>query len=202
MSEKQDTELVIKEAARDIFLKKGYAGARMQDIADRAGINKALLHYYYRSKEKLFDVIFFEQFSKLIGQVKAGVNSGLNLHDKIEFFIDKYIELLEENPYLPLFVINELSRDSERFIGKLKTFEVYPEAASMVAMMMQAMEEGTIKKYHPFHLLMNIMSLSVFPFIAKPMIKTITNIEEEDWKEIMADRKEQVKAFVFNALEI
>ncbi|KAA3622605.1 MAG: TetR/AcrR family transcriptional regulator [Bacteroidetes bacterium] len=202
MSEKQDTELIIKEAARDIFLKKGYAGARMQDIADKAGINKALLHYYFRSKEKLFDVIFFEQFGKLIGQVKEGLRGDMNLHDKIEFFVDKYIGLLEQSPYLPLFVINELSRDSERFIDKLKSFEVYPEAASMIGMMMQEMEKGAIKKYHPFHLLMNIMSLSVFPFIAKPMIMTITQVKDEDWKELMADRKEQVKAFIFNALEI
>ncbi len=202
MSEKQDTELIIKEAARDIFLKKGYAGARMQDIADKAGINKALLHYYFRSKEKLFDVIFFEQFGKLIGQVKEGLRGDMDLHGKIDFFVDKYIGLLEENPYLPLFVINELSSDPERFIDKLKSFEVYPEAASMVSLMMQEMEKGSIKKYNPFHLILNIMSLSVFPFIAKPMLKTIIKIEEEDWKELMAERKEQVKAFIFNALEI
>lgn len=202
MSEKQDTETIIKEAAKEVFLQKGYDGARMQDIADKTGFNKALLHYYFRSKEKLFDVIFFEQFGKLIGQVKQGLRGDMNLHDKIAFFIDQYIGLLEKNPYLPLFVINELSKNPDRFLDKLKSFEVYPEAASMVATMMEAMEEGKIKKYHPFHLLINIMSLSVFPFIAKPMIKTITNIEEEDWQTIMAERKEQVKAFVFNALQI
>ena len=202
MSEKQDTETIIKEAAKEVFLQKGYDGARMQDIADKTGFNKALLHYYFRSKEKLFDVIFFEQFGKLIAQVKQGIRGEMNLHDKLEFFIDNYIGMLEQNPYLPLFVINELSRNPDRFMDKIKSFEVYPEAAAMIGMMLEAMEEGKIKKYNPFHLLMNIMSLSVFPFIAKPMIMYITDVEEEDWQTIMKDRKEQVKAFVFNALGI
>lgn len=202
MSEKQQTELVIKEAAKQVFLRKGFSGARMQDIADYAGINKALLHYYYRSKEKLFDVIFMEQFSELIGQLKQGLSSELGLSGKIEFFIDKYISVLEKNPYLPLFVINEITKDQDRFIGKIKKFDAFPEAASMVGMMLQAMEDGKIKRYHPFHLLMNIISMSVFPFLAKPMLISISGITEADWKELMKERKEEVKRFVFSALSI
>ena len=174
----------------------------MQDIADNAGINKALLHYYYRSKEKLFDVIFMEQFSELIGQLKQGLDSGLDLFEKIEFFIDKYISVLEKNPYLPLFVINEISKDQERFIGRIKKFDAFPEAAAMVGMMLQAMEDGKIKRYHPFHLLMNIISMSVFPFLAKPMLISISGISEADWKELMKERKEEVKRFVFSALSV
>lgn len=202
MSEKQQTELVIKEAAKQVFLRKGFSGARMQDIADYAGINKALLHYYYRSKEKLFDVIFMEQFSELIGQLKQGLSSELGLSGKIEFFIDKYISVLEKNPYLPLFVINEITKDQDRFIGKIKKFDAFPEAASMVGMMLQAMEDGKIKRYHPFHLLMNIISMSVFPFLAKPMLISISGITEADWKELMKERKEEVKRFVFSALSV
>lgn len=202
MSEKQQTELVIKEAAKQVFLRKGFSGARMQDIADYAGINKALLHYYYRSKEKLFDVIFMEQFSELIGQLKQGLSSELGLSGKIEFFIDKYITVLEKNPYLPLFVINEITKDQDRFIGKIKKFDAFPEAASMVGMMLQAMEDGKIKRYHPFHLLMNIISMSVFPFLAKPMLISISGITEADWKELMKERKEEVKRFVFSALSV
>lgn len=202
MSEKQQTELVIKEAAKQVFLRKGFSGARMQDIADYAGINKALLHYYYRSKEKLFDVIFMEQFSELIGQLKQGLSSELGLSGKIEFFIDKYISVLEKNPYLPLFVINEITKDQARFIGKIKKFDAFPEAASMVGMMLQAMEDGKIKRYHPFHLLMNIISMSVFPFLAKPILISISGITEADWKELMKERKEEVKRFVISALSI
>jgi TetR/AcrR family transcriptional regulator len=154
MSAKQDTESIIKEAAKEIFLQKGYDGARMQDIADKTGFNKALLHYYFRSKENLFDVIFFEQFGKMIKQVKEGLKGEMNLHDKIEFFVDNYISMLEKNPYLPLFVINELSRNPDRFVDKIKSFKIHATAASMVSMMMDAMEDGVIKKYQPFHLLM------------------------------------------------
>ena len=141
-----------------------------------------------------------EIFTGLMSQLKEGLNSELGLIEKIEFFVDKYIGLLEANPYLPLFVINEISKDPDRFIDKLKHLGAFPEAASMVGLMLKAMEEGTIKEYHPFHLFMNIMSLSVFPFIARPMLVTITGIDEEEWKELMKDRKEEVKRFIFNAL--
>lgn len=202
MSEKKQTELLIKEAATQIFLKKGYAGARMQDIAKTAGINKALLHYYFRSKEKLFDVIFMELFSKFIGQLQEGLMVEAGFLEKLDFFIDKYISLIQGNPYLPLFVINEISKNPDKFVGKLKSNKSFPQAAAMMGMMMQAMEDGTIKKYPPFHLLMNIISMSVFPFIAKPILMNVTEMNDQEWEELMKDRKEHVKAFLYSALNI
>ena len=92
----------------------------MQEIANDAGINKALLHYYYRSKEKLFDVIFMELFTEFIGQLKEGLMGEKGFKEKLEFFLDKYIATIQANPYLPLFVINEITKNPEKFIGKLK----------------------------------------------------------------------------------
>ena len=202
MAEKQQTELIIKEAAKEIFVRKGYSGARMQDIADEAGINKALLHYYYRSKEKLFDVIFTEIFNSLIGQLADGLKGTQDLFVKIELFIDTYITVLEKNPYLPLFILNEISQNPDRFVDKVKKMDSFSEAANMAGLMLQAMEEGKIRAFHPFHLFMNIISLSIFPFIAKPMFKTVGGIDEETWKTLMQTRKEEVKRFIFNAITI
>ena len=105
-------------AAREVFLQKGFAGARMQDIADEAGINKALLHYYFRSKEKLFETIFREAFEKLIPHITEVFSSDLPFYDKIRAFTDAYITMAIENPFIPLFVLNAMHSDPEGFQKK------------------------------------------------------------------------------------
>ena len=97
----QGTEEKILSAARKIFTTKGMAGARMQDIANEAGINKALLHYYYRDKEKLFETIFLEEAQKFFPKINAIFQSDDPLFLKIEKFVDEYIDEMLENPYLP-----------------------------------------------------------------------------------------------------
>ena len=104
-------------SAREIFHKRGFEGARMQEIADKAGINKALLHYYFRSKEKLFDAVFDEALKALLPKVKELLNAELPLFDKIKYFTENYITLLMKNMYLPVFVINEMYQNPEKFVG-------------------------------------------------------------------------------------
>ena len=97
----QSTEQIILEAAKKVFVRKGMAGARMQDIADEAGINKALLHYYFRNKEKLFEMIFMEAAEKFFPRINAIFDSDQPLFEKIESFCEEYISVVMENPYLP-----------------------------------------------------------------------------------------------------
>ncbi len=115
----KSTEEKILAAAKKVFIAKGMAGARMQDIADEAGINKALLHYYFRSKEKLFEMIFMEAAQKLFPKINFIFESDVSLFEKIENFCEEYITIMSENPYLPLFVLNEISRDPEIFMKKI-----------------------------------------------------------------------------------
>ena len=114
MKEKDSgTEQRILEAARNIFIHKGYYGARMQEIADEAGINKALLHYYFRSKDRLFETIFQQSFSKFV-PVIGGILAGSDpWQKKIGAFVENYLQLLYSNPYLPQFILNEINRDPE-----------------------------------------------------------------------------------------
>ena len=113
------TEEKILEAAKKVFTSKGMYGARMQDIADEAGINKALLHYYFRSKQKLFEVIFAAAAQKLFTKINFIFESDMPLFEKIEHFTEEYITVMMESPYLPLFVLNELSQDSQAFLNKV-----------------------------------------------------------------------------------
>ena len=105
------TEEKIYEVARRIFILKGMDGARMQEIADEAGMNKALLHYYFKSKENLFKAVFKDTFSKFFVKVKDTLSSDFSPKEKLIVFIDNYIDLIMANPYVPQFIINEINRD-------------------------------------------------------------------------------------------
>ena len=115
MDKIENTEEKILEAAKQVFQIKGLAGARMQEIADVAGINKALLHYYFRTKEKLFTVIFRFALKELQPQVIGILNSDLSLEDKIRAFVEKYLNIIKKNPSLPQFVINQLNQNPDSF---------------------------------------------------------------------------------------
>lgn len=196
------TEEKIKEAAKKIFIKRGYAGARMNDIADELGMNKALLHYYYRSKEKLFEVIFFEVFDMLLPKLKATVTTDLPLRKKIELFVNTYVDAIASNPYVPMFILHELSQDPDRFVEKLKRRNSFPEIGQFILQVIQEMEEKNIQQYHPFHFFMNMISMCAFPFVARPMLQAVSGIGDEHWNEIMAIRKEEVTRFILNAIRI
>ena len=117
-NEKDSTQAKILSAAKQVFLLKGMAGARMQDIADEAGINKALLHYYFRSKEKLFETIFSEALNQFFPKIAHIIESDITLFQKIESFCSEYITTMQQNAYLPLFVLNEVNKQPEYFKEK------------------------------------------------------------------------------------
>ena len=114
-----NTEQRILEAARKAFMHKGMSGARMQDIADEAGINKALLHYYFRNKDQLFEMVFKEAFTRFLPRLNQLIESDLGLFDKIETFVGDYIEMALQNPFLPLFVLNEMNKQPAVFFKKM-----------------------------------------------------------------------------------
>nr|MCU0409437.1 TetR/AcrR family transcriptional regulator [Bacteroidales bacterium] len=118
------TEEKIFEAATDVFLEKGMDGARMQDIASHAGINKALLHYYYRTKEQLFSRVFEMIAGRMLAKFSPVFETDLSLEEKIRFFFRTHIEFMQKNPRLPGFILSEVSRNPERFRKLLGTIEI------------------------------------------------------------------------------
>src|SRR5574339_606892 len=113
------SEEKILAAARKVFMEKGMAGARMQDIADEDGINKALLHYYFRSKDKLFETIFAETSSRFIPRMTEILNADTPLFEKINTFCEAYISQIQQNPYMPLFLMNEANKHPDSFLQKM-----------------------------------------------------------------------------------
>jgi AcrR family transcriptional regulator len=185
----QSTEERIKNAARIVFHQKGFAAARTRDIAQEAGINLALLNYYFRSKEKLFDLIMYETFHGFLQSMTGVFNDKeTSLYGKIEILADRYIDLLIQQPEIPLFVLSEVRNDPDAFIAKMQMKELAFKSHFLVQFQ-QAVEEGKMPPIHPVQLLMNLVSLVIFPFIARPMMKNIGGLSDADFNMLMIQRK-------------
>ncbi len=197
----QSTEEKILAAARKAFLSKGLAGARMQDIADEAGINKALLHYYFRSKEKLFEMIFMEAAQKLFPKINFIFESNMPLFEKIEHFADEYISVMVENPYLPLFVLNEINQNPVSFFKKLNEKFGFPDPKLFLEQIEKEIKKGNIKRINPVQLFMNMLSLCIFPFMAKPMFQLRMGLVESHFREFMEQRKKEVPKFIIDSIK-
>lgn len=190
------TEQKIKNAARVIFHKKGYAATRTRDIADEAGINLALLNYYFRSKQKLFDMIMQESLQEF-RQSMTGVfnNEKTSLESKIETLISNYIDLLIDQPDIPLFILTELRTNPKELISKMNRKE-FLENSYFIKQYQQAVKEGTIAPVHPLHFIMNLMGMVVFPFVGSPMLKSLGNLKQEEFDELMQERKRLIPKWI------
>ena len=200
--EKISTEEKILLAAKDVFMRKGYAGTRMQEVADAAGINKAMLHYYFRSKEKLFRVILTEATEIIAPMLVRAISSEKSVMDKIEDLVRGYIAILKERPYLPLFVVHELSQNQGAFMRE--TLQKDTQQPAMLGFIQQVIEEGeagTIRKVNPLTLVMNTMSMVVFPYVARPMIEVMTDTQGITFDMLMADRAEEIIDFIHRSLQ-
>jgi TetR/AcrR family transcriptional regulator len=191
----------ILAAARKVFTTKGMAGARMQDIADEAGMNKALLHYYFRDKDKLFEVVFLEEAQKFFPKINGIFNSDAPLFEKIEIFVNEYIDEMLENPYLPWFVLNEVNRDPDQFMYKIWGKDNLPKPGKFLEQIEKEVKKGTIKKINPMHLLMNLLSMTIFPFVAKPMITRNLHLSDLQFKKIMEERRKEVPKFIIDSIK-
>jgi TetR/AcrR family transcriptional regulator len=197
----KSTEERILEAARKVFVRNGMYGARMQDIADEAGINKALLHYYFKNKQQLFEEIFMEAAGKLFPRIKEIFSSDEPLFVKIEQFCDEYITVVLDNPYLPLFVLNEMNRDPVYFMNKIWSGKKRPDPQKFLQQIDTEVKKGTIKPVSPLQLLMNLLSMTIFPFIGKPVFQANLGIDEWQWRMIMEQRKKEIPKFIIEAIK-
>ena len=195
------TESTILDAAKRVFQHKGMMGARMQEIADEAGINKAMLHYYYRSKQLLFEAVFKKAFSMLAPQLNEVMNADTSIFEKIRNFSDNYISFVIKHPYLPNFIIQELNRNPE-FIKKLIAEEHFPNIVKFRKQVDAKIAEGVIRPIKAEQLFINIMALNIFPFVGAPLIKSFMGISDDVFNQLMEDRKTEVADFIINSIKI
>lgn len=198
-TENTETEILI--AAKEIFQQKGMAGARMQEIADKAKINKALLHYYYRSKQLLFEAVFKSAFSLLSPQLNKVLNDDSDLFEKIRKFTENYVSFVIKHPYLPNFVVQELNKNPE-FVQKLRSEKNFPSIEKFKLQVSDAINQGIIKPIEAEQLFINIISLNIFPFIGEPLLMALVNVDKESYNKILENRKTEVAEFIINSIKI
>lgn len=196
----KDTEQLILNAARKVFIEKGLDGARMQEIADEAGINKALLHYYFRSKEKLFEMIFMEEIGKFLPKMLTLMSSqDISIDEKIRAFVNNYISIFINNPFLPSFIIREIHRDPENirqyFLKSGFDVNNVRFAISNLALQLK-MSEDEARNF-----MINLVSLCVFPFAGRPLIeKLLFQGNKEEYSVFLEQRKSFVADFIIKSL--
>ena len=185
------TEEKIKEAARVVFTRKGYAATKVRDIAAEADINLALVNYYFRSKEKLFQLIMDETIKKLFDRIQNIINDESSaITEKVERVVDYYISLLIENPDFPFFIVNEVMSGSNKLpqlTDNGKLFFNSHFAKQVIALQ----TEGKIQ-YHPINIMMNLVGMIVFPFLTRSVIFGSETLGMDEFTKIVEERKKLI----------
>lgn len=178
------TEDKIKEAARKVFLRKGFSATRTRDIAEEAGINLALLNYYFRSKQRLFEEVMKEKIQTLLKTIIPVLqDSTTTLEEKIDQIVSNYITVLSKNNDLPIFVLNELRKDNIAFISKLPVGKLLLQTSFILQL------KERRKDIDPVQFLISLMGLIIFPFVAKPILTQSGLINEKKFQALIQERE-------------
>lgn len=190
----RDTEALILQAAEREFLEKGYSGAKTTAIAQAAGVTHAMLHYYFRTKEKLFEKIVADKMDKL-KRVMFGVigNPDLPLRERLKQGVEQHFDFIAENPHLPRFIFNELHEHPER-IDQVKN-SIASIAAKAITTLQNEIDRkaasGECRPVDARMLMLDIASLNLFPFIAAPLISSSFGKLFEGRDEFLEMRKKE-----------
>ena len=193
----QTTEEKILEAASEVFTEKGFSGTRTRDIAEKAGINLALLNYYFRSKEKLFEQVMKAKIILLFGQILPIItNEKTTLEEKIDLASEKYFEILSRNPNLPLFVISEIQKKNSNITKIIPVNKIF-ENSVIIKQIKEKRPE-----INPLHYLVNFLAMTIFPFVAKPVFNAFELTNEAEYHQFISERRKLVPIWMKQLLEI
>ena len=182
------TEERIKEAARKVFLQKGYAATRVKDIATEAGLNIALLNYYFRSKEKLFDLVMLEKLQQFAGELHhIMLDEATLLREKVERISAFYVDLLLAQPELPVFIFSELKANPAKLAGIIGAKKVLLHSRFAEQLREELGSRGSAVS--PLQYIMSLLGMAVFPFVARPVLQLVGGQDDADFAALMQERK-------------
>ena len=203
----RDTEDRILDAAHAVFLQRGTAGARMQEVADEAGVNKALLHYYFRSKDQLAQAVFRRALETLLPQAMEVLRSEASIEEKVRRIVDLEVEILRRNPFLPGYLLGELTHHPERVqeifesVVGMKLGQLGEEVrGTLRGQLNRAARDGRLRRMPPEEFLMNLMALAIFPFAAQPLLRLVLDLDEAGFDALLVRRRKRLPEFFLNAL--
>jgi AcrR family transcriptional regulator len=197
-------EQIILEVAEKLFVEKGFAGTKTTEIADEAGVNHALLHYYFRTKENLFNRIFEQKLSQVLNSFLIVTDDNTSFFDKLKNGIEAHFDFIGKNPKLPLFVLREVVMDKDRrdFMEK----HLFPTGKMLYenfkTSIRKEMKKGAIRPVKAMDVLLNIASLNVFAFVAAQMLFDMDAEENREKLQIfLEERKKNNVNLIINSLK-
>ncbi|NLX65900.1 MAG: TetR/AcrR family transcriptional regulator [Bacteroidales bacterium] len=202
--EDKSMELQILEAAEKLFLEQGYAKTSTAQIAKLAGCNQALVHYYYRTKDNLFEKIFEEKIGMIATNIlHIGVN-GSTIEERVTQVIGFYFDFLKQNPQLAQFVLHEISSNPTRLQSLVERLrqQVTPLFLRVEAELEKEVKRGTIRPITGINLLITIISLNVTPFLVKPILQRALHLGEKEFDTMLEERKKEVIETVLSRLRV
>lgn len=198
MTEKElSTEEKILISASKVFTEKGFSGTRTRDIAEEAGINLALLNYYFRSKEKLFEQVMKAKIVLLFGQILPIItDEKTTLEEKIDLTTEKYINILSKNPNLPVFVISEIQKKNSELTSIIPIRKVFNNS-SLIKQIKEKRPD-----MNPLHFLVSFLGMTIFPFVAKPVFNAFQIIKDDEFQQFIEERRKLIPVWVKTLLEL
>ena len=193
-----DIEKLIKDTAKRIFFAEGKLHATTQDIADAAGVNRASIHYYYRSRKILFDKVFEEALAEFHAKLSLIIDQkDLPFRQLIGGLVDFLIKKSMEHPFLELFLVAEMNSNPDMIHPFFRTEEHASRKDRLKDDIAREVAAGTMKPIQPEHFIVNMMSLVSFPFMAKPIVKTSMGLSEEAYEKFIDERKDVILKQIF-----
>lgn len=193
------TEHIIKTTAERIFLSEGKLLATTQDIADAAGVNRTLLHYYFRSRDALFNIVFIEALTKMRSDLHQVIGSQQGFKDKINNFLNVFFLQLEKTPFLETYIVVQLNQEPEKFsqyfvplTGGRERLDSFFEEIKI------EIDKGTIKALSPHHFFIDLLGMMTYPYVARPLLHHLLNLQDQDFNSLLQHRKQAILRLLFN----
>ncbi len=192
----------ILEAAHTVFVRHGTQGASLKDIAQEADVNQALLHYYFSDKKTLADTVFRQVASTFIPRIQETFIAEQPIEEKVKRIVHRYVELIRENPYLPSYIVGELNQNPEEMKERIRSMGLAPfdDLDKLDEQLREKAEAGELRPISAEQFVVNLLSLCIFPFITRPLIETMFDMDGDAFDRFVDERKRELPTFVLNAL--
>ena len=202
INENRDTEKIILEAATKLFLDKGFASTSTTEIAKEAGCNQALVHYYFRTKERLFEAVFAEKFQNFVSNILQINQGDYTFEEKLRLKIESHFDMLLENPKLPLLIAYEMNTNPDRLLSMKEKLSDLPTKvfANFQAELDVEIEKGNIRETKVIDLIFNILALNISVFIIGPLMKSFVGLSDEEFVRLVNHRRAENMNVILNSL--
>ncbi|MBA3342685.1 MAG: TetR/AcrR family transcriptional regulator [Gemmatimonadaceae bacterium] len=201
------TEQRILEAAKTVFIRRGTGGARMQEIAEEADVNQALLHYYFRSKERLSEAVFRETAGRMFPAIIQILGADIPIVEKIDRLVDTYLTTMSRTPFLPGYIISELHHHPERIpqlLGNVAGGDLSdalrPAFEKLGKQLAAEARAGRMRRISAAQFVVNLLSLCIFPFAARPMLRAALGFDDDKFTKFIEQRRKELPRYIRSAL--